>query len=96
MEQLLGVTRPTAQAAIDALVERGELAEVTGRERNRIYEASRSFDAVYGIVEVQRRQAQRSSTSDSVIDRASIARPRQYGPVTQQYKDPVDEALRST
>lgn len=50
-EQLLGVTRPTAQAAIDALVERGELAEVTGRERNRVYEASRIFDAVYGTVE---------------------------------------------
>jgi Fic family protein len=52
VEQLLGVTRPTAQAAIDALVERGELAEVTGRERNRIYEAQRIFDAVYGDVDV--------------------------------------------
>ncbi len=52
VEQLLGVTRPTAQAAIDALIERGELAEVTGRERNRIYESSRIFDAVYGPVEV--------------------------------------------
>jgi Fic family protein len=52
VEQLLGVTRPTAQAAIDALVERGELAEVTGRERNRIYEAKRIFDAVYGDVDV--------------------------------------------
>lgn len=52
VEQVLEVTRPTAQAAIDALVERGELAEVTGRERNRIYEATRIFDAVYGTVEV--------------------------------------------
>lgn len=52
VEQLLEVTRPTAQAAIDALVERGELAEVTGRERNRIYEASRIFEAVYGSVDV--------------------------------------------
>lgn len=50
-EQLLDVTRPTAQAAIDALVERGELEEITGRERNRIYEASRIFDAVYGTIE---------------------------------------------
>lgn len=50
-EQLLDVTRPTAQAAIDALVERGELEEVTGRERNRIYDASRIFDAVYGTIE---------------------------------------------
>ncbi|MPZ52860.1 MAG: Fic family protein [Acidimicrobiia bacterium] len=52
VEQLLGITRPTAQAAIDTLVERGELAEVTGRERNRIYEASRIFEAVYGNVEI--------------------------------------------
>jgi hypothetical protein len=46
------VTRPTAQAAIEALVARGELAEVTGRERNRIYEAKRILDAVYGDVDV--------------------------------------------
>jgi Fic family protein len=52
VERLLGVSRPTAQAAIEALVERGELAEVTGRERNRIYEAQRIFDAVYGDVDV--------------------------------------------
>lgn len=51
VEQLLAVTRPTAQAATDALVEKGELAEVTGRERNRIYEASRICDAVYGTAE---------------------------------------------
>lgn len=49
---LLGVTRPTAHAAIDALVERGDLHEVTGRERGRIYEAPRIFDAVYGPVDV--------------------------------------------
>lgn len=51
-EDLLGVTRPTARAAIDALVERGDLVEVTGRERGRTYEAPRIFDAVYGTVEV--------------------------------------------
>lgn len=50
-EALLGVTRPTAHAAIDALVERGDLHEVTGRERGRIYEAPRIFDAVYGPVD---------------------------------------------
>ncbi|HET8739778.1 MAG TPA: Fic family protein [Acidimicrobiia bacterium] len=50
-EHLLDVTRPTAQAAIDALVERGELEETTGRERNRIYEASRILEAVYGSIE---------------------------------------------
>ena len=49
-ETLLDVTRPTAHAAIDALVERGDLAEITGRERGRIYEASRIFEAVYGPV----------------------------------------------
>ena len=40
---LLGVTRPTAQAAIHSLVERGDPHEITGRERNRIYEAPRDF-----------------------------------------------------
>lgn len=49
---VLGVTRPTAHAAIEALVERGDLTEVTGRERGRIYEAPRIFDAVYGPVDV--------------------------------------------
>lgn len=52
IETLLGVSRPTAYAAIDSLVERGDLVEVTGRERGRIYEAPRIFDAVYGPVEV--------------------------------------------
>jgi len=52
VETMLGVSRPTAYAAIDSLVERGDLVEVTGRERGRIYEAPRIFDAVYGPVEV--------------------------------------------
>ncbi len=51
-QSLLGVTRPTAHASIDALVERGDLHEVTGRERGRVYEAPRIFDAVYGPVDV--------------------------------------------
>jgi Fic family protein len=51
-QSLLGVTRPTAHAAIDALVERGDLYEVTGRERGRVYEAPRIFDAVYGPVDI--------------------------------------------
>jgi len=46
----LGVTRPTAQAAIDTLVERGDLVEVTGRERGRVYHAPGISDAVYGDV----------------------------------------------
>lgn len=52
VETLLEVTRPTAHAAINALVERGDLAEITGRERGRIYEAPRIFEAVYGPVPV--------------------------------------------
>lgn len=52
VESLLSVTRPTAHSAIDALVERGDLHEVTGRERGRIYEAPRIFDAVYGPVDI--------------------------------------------
>lgn len=51
-EELLGATRPTAHAAIDTLVERGDLVEVTGRERGRIYEAPRIFEAVYGGMQV--------------------------------------------
>lgn len=47
---LLEVTPPTAHAAIDTLVERGDLQEITGKERNRIYEAPRIFEAVYGDV----------------------------------------------
>lgn len=52
VSQILDVTRPTAHAAIEVLVERGDLEEVTGRERNRIYEAPRIFDAVYGSVNI--------------------------------------------
>lgn len=50
--ELLEVTRPTAQRAIDTLVERGDLIETTGSERNRIYEARAIFDAVYGPVDI--------------------------------------------
>jgi len=53
VETMIGMTRPTAQAAIDALVERGDLTEVTGRERRRVYRAQRIFDAVYGSVDVE-------------------------------------------
>ena len=52
VSQILDVTRPTAHSAIESLVERGDLHEVTGRERNRIYEAPAIFDAVYGPVNV--------------------------------------------
>ncbi len=58
VEKLLGVTRPTAHKAIDTLVERGELVEVTGRRRGRIYEAPRIFEAVYGAVEVTEPETQ--------------------------------------
>lgn len=51
-EELLGVTRPTAHAAIDALVERGDLKEITGRDRGRVYEAPAIFQAVYGAIDI--------------------------------------------
>jgi Fic family protein len=51
VEEILSVTRPTAHAAIEALVERGELVEITGRDRGRVYEAPRIFDAVYGHID---------------------------------------------
>ncbi len=53
VESMLGITRPTAHAAIDALVARGDLVEVTGRERGRIYEAPRIYKAVYGPVDLE-------------------------------------------
>ena len=49
----LGVTRPTAHAAIAALEERGDLREITGRQRRRLYEAPHIFQAVYGPVEFE-------------------------------------------
>jgi Fic family protein len=53
VESMIGVTRPTAQAAIDTLVERGDLTETTGRSRGRIYEARAIFEAVYGPVDIE-------------------------------------------
>ena len=50
IETMIGVSRPTAQSAIDTLVERGDLVETTGRERNRVYEAPAIFEVVYGSV----------------------------------------------
>lgn len=52
VESMLGVTRPTAHAAIDTLVERGDLRETTGRSRRRVYEARAIFDSVYGAVDI--------------------------------------------
>lgn len=46
----LGVSKPTAQLAIDALVERGTLEEISGRKRGRIYLAPAIYDAIYGDV----------------------------------------------
>ncbi len=53
VESMITVTRPTAQAAIDALVERGDLTETTGRPRGRVYEARAIFEAVYGPVPIE-------------------------------------------
>lgn len=45
------VTPPTAQKAIDALVEHGILEEITGQKRNRVYLSPRLMEAVYGEAE---------------------------------------------
>ena len=42
------VTAPTAQKAIDSLVDQGILTEVTGKKRNRVYLSPGIMDAVYG------------------------------------------------
>lgn len=65
---MLDVTRPTAHAAIAALVERGDLVEVTGRERNRIYEAPRIFDAVYGPVDLPEEPAESAAQLSLGLD----------------------------
>ena len=58
----LEVTPPTAYAAIAVLEERGDLLEITGRQRNRLYQAPRIFEAVYGPIE----PADTESGSDAV------------------------------
>ena len=50
--RLIDVTAPTANAAIRALVERGDLEEISGRERYRLYQATKIFEATYGAVEL--------------------------------------------
>lgn len=47
----LGVSFPTAQKAIEHLVDRGILVEITGQQRNRIYHSPEVFDIVYGDAE---------------------------------------------
>ncbi len=46
----LAVSKPTAHNAIDTLVERGDLVEMTGRERGRVFEAPGIFDIAFGDV----------------------------------------------
>ena len=49
--KVMDVSAPTAYAAISTLVDRGDLVELGHRKRNRIYEAHRIFEAVYGPIE---------------------------------------------
>ena len=49
--RLINATAPTANAAIRALVERGDLEEISGRERYRLYQATKIFEAAYGPVQ---------------------------------------------
>lgn len=51
LARALDVSFPTAQSAIDQLIERGDLIETTGRRRNRFYFAQGIFEAVYGALE---------------------------------------------
>lgn len=57
----LQVTFPTAQSAIDHLVERGDLVETTGRKRNRFYFAQGIFEAVYGATEKPSEELEQSA-----------------------------------
>lgn len=49
--RMIDASVPTANAAIRALIERGDLEETSGRERNRLYEAPQIFEAAYGPVD---------------------------------------------
>lgn len=49
--ELIEATVPTANAAIRALIERGDLEEISGRERFRLYHAPAIFEAAYGPVD---------------------------------------------
>ena len=46
--KVLDITPPTAYAAINTLVRRGDLIEFGQRKRNRMYQAPKIFEAVYG------------------------------------------------
>jgi Fic family protein len=50
VQQQFEVTAPTAQKAIDALVDHGILTEITGHKRNRMYLSPKIMEAVYGAV----------------------------------------------
>lgn len=50
VQKQFDVTAPTAQKAIDALVDHDILTEITGQKRNRMYLSPRIMDAVYGSV----------------------------------------------
>lgn len=61
--RLIAVTAPTANAAIRALVERGDLEEISGRERYRLYQAPKIFEATYGAVEPDEQATKGSSNA---------------------------------
>lgn len=52
VSKALQVSSPTAQSAVDRLVQRGDLVESTGRKRGRFYFAPGIFEAVYGTDEL--------------------------------------------
>ncbi|MFU8842006.1 MAG: helix-turn-helix domain-containing protein [Nitriliruptoraceae bacterium] len=70
------VTAPTAQKAIDSLVDEGILTEVTGRKRNRVYRSPRIMDVVYGVHDdpATARLAHESVRSSWQQQRAAIER----------------------
>jgi Fic family protein len=48
VQDVLGVSAPTARAAITALVDAGVLTEITGRRRDRVYRADEIFAVMGG------------------------------------------------
>lgn len=63
----LGVTFPTAQRAIETLVEEEVLLELTGRSRDRLYYSPTIYAAVYG--DLDRRRESEAEDSDNLKPR---------------------------
>ncbi len=68
---MLEVTPPTAHTAIDSLVDRGDLREVTGKDRNLIYEAPQ-YSKPYSILPLDSINHSLLNKRSSKVNEASL------------------------